>query len=196
MWLPVYLIGDFGWPGWVVFAAPNVIGAMAVGLLLSDAAEAGRVSERHRSMIAAFSAWTILFHALFAGRMVRAVHAGDGLWWLPDYAPAQLTGLVLVLLVVLFAILPLGRAAKAAIGVWVLSVGLGVAAFVTGPAFTVGPLDGRYGLGALAMAAPVLGLGFLLCPFLDGTLLGVRAALRGSRGTLASCSASAWCSWR
>ena len=185
MWLPVYLIGDFGWPGWVVFALPNVIGAMAVGVLITDAAEAGRVAERHRTMIAAFSVWTILFHALFAGRMVRVFNDATLPAVVSDYWPAQLTGLALALLVALFAILPLGRAAKAAIVVWLVSVGLGVAAFVTGPAFTVGPLEGRFGLGALAMAAPVLGFGFLLCPFMDGTLLGVRAALRGSRGTLA-----------
>lgn len=185
MWLPVYLIGDFGWPGWVVFAVPNVIGAMSVGLLLSDAAEAGRVIERHRLMISAFSVWTILFHALFAGRMVRTfvggiVPAEAGL-----YAPAQVVGLGLALLVVLFAMLPLGRAAIAAIIVWLLSVALGAAAFTLDGGFALAPSAGRFGIGSLALASPVIAMGFLLCPFLDGTLLGVRSALRGSRGTLA-----------
>ena len=44
----VYLAGDFGWPSWIVFAVPNVIGAAAVGFVLRapDAAWRQRLIDR------------------------------------------------------------------------------------------------------------------------------------------------------
>ena len=177
MWLPVLLAGDFGWLSWVVFALPNVIGATAVGFVLRTPEGAWRLAGEHRWAMVGFSVWTVLFHAAFLG------------WFLSTYtmpfADPVMVGFAVLALIVLFASLPLRAAGWAAVVVWLGSVGLGVAAWMTaGPgelAFALPPLDGTFGKGALAMAAPVIAFGFLLCPFLDATLVGVRGSIADSR---------------
>ena len=74
MFLPVLLVRDYGVWGWVVFAVPNVLGAAAMGWVLSDPARSSQLVERHRAACVCFSLITIVFHVFFVrwlvGRML------------------------------------------------------------------------------------------------------------------------------
>ena len=64
MLLPILLVRDYGVWGFVVFAAPNVLGAMAMGLVLQAPGRAARVLDEHRVMAGVFSNFTWVFHLL------------------------------------------------------------------------------------------------------------------------------------
>ncbi len=66
MFLPVLLVRDYGEWGWIVFAIPNVIGAVAVGFLNRTAEQSRATVVAHRSMMVAFSAVTATFQIFFA----------------------------------------------------------------------------------------------------------------------------------
>jgi hypothetical protein len=175
MFFPVFLSVDFGWPGWVVFAVPNVIGAASVGFVLRSPEVARRFAERNRWAVAAFGVVTVLFHVSF-------------LCWFPPtpvlFVERWMLAVVVAGLTALFASMPLGRAAIAAIVLWGLSVGFELAAMATGgdaPALTLPPGSGELPALALAWTAPVIAIGFLACPFLDATLLEARERA-GDRG--------------
>ncbi len=62
MFMPVLLLRDFGWLGFIVFAVPNVIGAAAMGWVLKSRADSESMVRRHPAAIWWFSAVTIAFH--------------------------------------------------------------------------------------------------------------------------------------
>src|SRR5204862_2209590 len=66
MFLPVLLIRDYGVWGWIIFAAPNVLGAAAMGWVIHDAHASERMVTAHRTMLAAFSFVTVSFQIFFA----------------------------------------------------------------------------------------------------------------------------------
>ena len=76
MFLPVLMVRDFGFRGWVVFAVPNVVGAAAMGRVLRDAGASERVVATHPTACAAFSAVTILFQVMFVGGVVHHFEIG------------------------------------------------------------------------------------------------------------------------
>jgi hypothetical protein len=65
MYLPVLLVRDYGPWAWVAFAAPNVIGAAAMGWVLWRPGASERIASAHAAAGACFSVVTILFHVLF-----------------------------------------------------------------------------------------------------------------------------------
>src|SRR6184192_2117105 len=60
MFLPVLLVRDFDIWGWVVFAVPNVVGAAAMGWVLSRQGSYN-ISHHHQAAVEAFSVVTIAF---------------------------------------------------------------------------------------------------------------------------------------
>jgi len=199
LWLPFYLIQDFGWIGWAAFAIPNVIGAAGMGLVLRAPGASEAFVERHGPVMSLFSVATVLFHVSFLswfGSWVATAALDRPDWRGPAAA--------LILLAGAAAISGLGRPAPDVEGdaaldlrpaFWrafaiVTLVGSTIflalaAVFSGGNQFQIprAPL-----VGAAADAAwvfPALAFGFGLCPALDLTLHRVRRSAPGRRGDLA-----------
>ncbi len=66
MFLPIVLLRDFGVWGWVAFAVPNVLGAAAMGFVLTPQ-RSRAVTERHREACLRFSDVTLAFHGFVLG---------------------------------------------------------------------------------------------------------------------------------
>lgn len=66
MFLPILLVRDFGFWGWVAFAVPNVIGAAAMGFVLSPA-RSRAITEKHTDACLRFSDVTLAFHGFVLG---------------------------------------------------------------------------------------------------------------------------------
>lgn len=172
MFLPALLVRDFGLWSFVVFAAPNVLGAAAMGWVLRPGASE-RVVAVHGAALVTFSAVTVAFQAFFA------VWAAGWLGVPPWALGAGVLGLA--------AVLATGRgwaagpAAWAVLGVSTVALGLGLARGV----FAV-PTAGEAPLGdQLLPLAAVCGLGFALCPYLDATFHRARQA-QGAEASAAS----------
>jgi hypothetical protein len=167
MFLPVYLAMDFGAWSFLVFAIPNVIGAAAVPFLLTSTDAVHTFTIRHHSAVRAFAWATILFHIVF---LTGFMPSGS--------LPLDLgVGAVALVTALIVGLAPRPRATIIAVGVWALSIGLAIAANLTAPAgetFSLPPTTGAFGPATLAMAAPAIVMGFLLCPILDGTFLATR----------------------
>ena len=157
MFLPALLVRDFGVWGFVVFAVPNVVGAAAMGWVLTGRHQPRALLEKHRDAVRAFAIVTVVFQAYFLAVLCNwagLLQAGSG---------------ALLVLVAAAAVATSGaRARWLAAAVWVLSVGCAVMAWRAGslgaPAPTAPPLD-------LLWLAPVCVFGFALCPYLDPTFL-------------------------
>ena len=183
MWLPVYLISDFGGWGWLAFAVPNVIGAMAVGFVHRTPAAATAFRARSMATLRWFSVVTIAFHLGFLG------------WtcWeqCPPYVPrAAAFGVPLLAVVVGLALSAFGSRAWGALAVLVLPVApaVMVAAMWTTNfwALDIPPAAGTVtDPVALPLYATGLAFGFLLCPHLDLSILRVREEAPGATGDTA-----------
>lgn len=162
MFLPVILLRDFGWPSWIVFVAPNVIGAAAMGFVMSDRRTSEEFVARHKPACVAFSVVTILFQLYFllwAGvRMQpRATFAG---------------GLLVILALIYWFSRPQGVRGLVVPGlVFVFSVVAMIVFVRTLPFARVDLSNPAFGKMApqLWILMPVLGFGFLFSPYLDLT---------------------------
>lgn len=184
MLLPVLLVADYGPWGWVAFAVPNVIGAGAVGFVLSSAS-ARRVAERHVAACAWFSDATLAFHFFALAWVAQAVYGTAALW------------IALIAVGVFYAIKqPIDRRCLwAAAGVTAVSLIAFLAAQGLPGAWSTLPAPPPAEPAAapvplhqppsLLMLAPGLALGFLLCPYLDLTLLRARRSTSPGTGRIA-----------
>jgi hypothetical protein len=165
MFLPVLLLRDFGFWGWLVFAVPNVVGAAAMGWTLRDADASRRMVERHAAACAAFSVVTILFHVLFVGWIVSSLIG----------APAAIAlTLAAVALFVFVERLKKDADTVAAGLLWLVSVGIFVFLATTQPDRPPQAL-GPARLNLLWLSFVCL-FGFALCPYLDLTFHRARQA--------------------
>jgi len=168
LFLPVVLRRLLGWPGFLAFAIPNVVGCTAFGFTMNR--RRSRAMRRdHAPAMRLFSAVTIAYQLLLAGWTGAAVSG------LPPASGAML-GLVVVVGLVLLQGLPERVWPAIAIGAWLASVtalvsGLAEQGVAALPAPELPP-------AALWGLLPALLLGFLLCPYLD--LSFHRALRRGS----------------
>ena len=165
MFLPVLLVRDMGLWGWIVFAAPNVIGAAAMGWVLAEPGRSERMVRDHLFACAAFSAITIAFHVFFL------------LWFVPRLVglPAAAIALALAAVYLLFTVRRGQLDLPVAALVWAFSLTmLGLFLARAGPPAI--PLTGSNSLGP-AWLAPICIFGFLLCPYVDLTFHRARQAL-------------------
>lgn len=177
MFLPVLLVRDYGLWGFVVFAAPNVVGAAAMGWVLRDGA-AERIVEKHGWTCRAFAIVTMLFQAyfvfaylgqgFFAGTLFGEVGARNSRW----------------LLLAFLVPIPLALVRYGGLVVWVLSAVLIWAAYSFGG---IGiPMQGPARVPPdLTWLAPVCVFGFALSPYLDLTFLRARIANRHAQASVA-----------
>lgn len=165
MFLPVLLVRDMGLWGWIVFAAPNVIGAAAMGWVLSRPVQSERMVRDHLFACAGFSTVTIAFHVFFL------------LWFVPRLVglPAAAIALALAAVYLLFTVSRPRFDLLAAPAVWLLSL-LMLGLFLNRTGRPEIPLKGTEHLGPVWLG-PVCIFGFLLCPYLDLTFHRARQAL-------------------
>jgi hypothetical protein len=154
MYLPIVLVRDYGIGAWWVFALPNVIGAAAMGWVLSSKSGASKqLTLSHATACWWFSVVTIAFHVFF-------------LAW--KFGPAGLIAIVPAVALAM-AVKKDVDACVAALLTWVVSV---VAVLVIARHYDLAPQRFFNVQGdptqLLALAAPCV-LGFLLCPYLDLT---------------------------
>ncbi|MFM9959061.1 MAG: hypothetical protein ACKVZJ_13430 [Phycisphaerales bacterium] len=176
MFLPVYLIGDFGVWGWVAFAVPNVIGAALMGTVLRTPGASEAMIHRHTPAMRWFSIVTVLFHLYFLAAFFQpqAPVVGMGL-----AAIALCAGLVIA------AHRPRDRWIAAPV-IYAASIACVVLAKLTDPAALMWiDRTPEHTLADLAMAAPVMVFGFGLCPYLDLTFHRVRRETPGRAGPVA-----------
>lgn len=185
MFFPVLLVRDFGLWGWVVFAAPNAVGAAAMGWILRRPEDAPTLRTRHAAAVRGFSDVTLAFHVLV-------------LLWIGFrlFGPAAFVALAAPALILPAARrLAWGRVLPAiAIGVALLSWGcfacmsqlpgswLGV---TPGLASAPAGLPERLDPAALVAFAAAAALGFACCPYLDATFLRARASTDVATGRAA-----------
>ncbi|MFG0257812.1 MAG: hypothetical protein ACF8GE_07930 [Phycisphaerales bacterium JB043] len=172
MYLPVFLIGDFGWPAWVSFAIPNVFGAMLVGFVHTTRASASHFAERHANAVRLFSLVTVLFHVVFLSWFLTLPLAT--LLSLPAWASPPAV-VALLLLALALSELSFHRLCALAPIVWIASVALLVLAGATSnwQSIQAPPPLREEMMVALAWLTPALALGFMACPHLDRTFLRV-----------------------
>lgn len=205
MFLPVLLIRDFGAAGFWVFAIPNVLGAAAMGWVLSHAGSA-RICDQHGAMVRCFSLVTAAFQLSFATLMVLAVRPLNAGISLGDAALLGAAASWAALVWVMHGRLQqTGRREESgAIGlliagaVWAVSAGLFAWLWSRGSVDlrAIVPTPGQPPAGSsasgelpaldLAFLAPVCLLGFLLCPYLDGTFHRARRALANDEDSKAA----------
>ncbi len=178
MFLPVLLVRDFGIWGFVVFAVPNVIGAAAMGWVLSRAgAEAIRI--HHATAVRAFSVATAMFQAFFFAWLFARIAGGEGAQGAALPSSPVVPGMALIPLCIIPVLLIPGpgirprRAAAAALLVISAIVVFG-GFWPDKPLDLPTPLLPPEHIPALAL---VCLFGFGLCPYLDATFLRTRAAL-------------------
>jgi hypothetical protein len=162
MFLPTMLLRDFGWLAWVAFMVPNVLGAAAMGFVLSHTHTSERFVARHKPVCMAFSVVTILFQCYFLFWVAAVI--------LPD------AKLVLGLLAILLLLYGVSR--KQGIRVLLLSCLVFVISVVTLIFFAKTlPFSFEYlhdpVFGTMApqlrYLIPVFVFGFSLSPYLDLT---------------------------
>jgi hypothetical protein len=162
MYLPGIILERYGWPGFVVFAVPNVVGCVAFGYVLNR-----ERSERFLARFPAATTWfswiTILLHVYFGVWLLTALAPVGGAsvwsplaWTAGAYVVALLlsrmgNGGWLVTAAVVYAISLTALIVVAPEQAWHLEI------FTTQR-----PM-------ALAALAPVIVLSFLLNPYLDRT---------------------------
>ena len=185
MWFPVYLVADFGWPGWVAFAVPNVIGAAAMGWVLRRSGAAERIVREHPRATWWFSVITIGFHASVLAWVLALVCANVS--WLGQGYYGPLMASVLVAASLVLARVPYRGMLVGAVVVYGLSLMFAALAFgyTDGAVFEWPRRTGTSSGVDLLCIVPVLVFGFALCPYLDLTFLRVRRETPGSAGTAA-----------
>ena len=165
MFFPVLLVRDFGVAGWVIFAVPNVLGAAAMGFVLSPEASR-RISSRHRTACAWFSNTTIALHLFVM------------IWFIDELFAAS--GLLVVMATALVAAGPRDGSDRLTLLSALVVAGVSLLAFALSLQFlgafqtSTAPLRlSRTDLACFAIAGTV---GFLLCPYLDVTFHRARQA--------------------
>lgn len=177
MFFPVYLLRDYGPASFLVFALPNIIGAAGLAFVLARPGSVDAHATAHRHAIGMFSTVTLAFQWFFLLWLI----GGLGLQW-------ETAG-VLGLAVVAMALMEKrGAETRSGLRLSILTLLFSLAMmFWLVPAIRTSTPDlsqGKTwkGVEGLAWFAPVSIIGFLLCPYLDGTFLEVRRRIAGVSG--------------
>ncbi len=184
MFLPILLLRDYGPWGFVVFAVPNVLGAAAMGFVLTRRVS-HRLVQAHKVLISAFSIVTVAYHFFFVLWLTDSgifMRAGDAT------GIARISPTVMALLPVLgistwLLLRPASdrRQRTIATVTWMLSM-LTIMLSFAHDVRVDRPPSQPFSLVGLA---PVSFFGFLLCPYLDATFHHVRRSTNREAGRVA-----------
>lgn len=174
MYLPVLLVRDYGFAGWLAFAIPNVLGAAAMGWILRSREQALRIIEQHTGEILLFSTVTVSFQVFAL------------LWLLPRLV--GIGGMLLVMIALACAmILPVARGFGTrlnATAAWFISAAVFAMLAVSG-VLEMPQAGGARPAWHLAGLVPACVLGFVLCPYLDVTFLHARSRTEARKARVA-----------
>lgn len=176
MLFPALILRDYGLWGFVAFAVPNVVGAAAMGFVLTPERAKG-ILEKHKTACAWFSVTTMAFHLFVA------------VWLLPTLFNNWGFGLVVLtagVCLVAHKIAGTKGVWIASALVWILSMVMFSKGVNTEGAWTGASWEmGRLGKDGLLAFVPASVLGFALCPYLDLTFLKARAETDKNTGRVA-----------
>jgi hypothetical protein len=161
MYLPRIMIDRYGAAGFLVFAIPNVIGCAGFGYVLATRARSEAMVARHGPAMVAFSLVAVAFHVFFITYLFTELWGAEF-----PVPPPAMAGAVFVT----GLLLSVGRD-RFWLAYALATYALSVVAFVLIAPTAPDPLavTGRDTPAALAWLAPVIIVGFLLCPYLDLT---------------------------
>ena len=180
MLFPILLLRDYGPWGWIVFAVPNVLGAMAMGLVLHRQGLAQRILDRHKVACGVFSNFTFVFHVLV-------------LCWVSAALLGWVSVVIILILVPAARLLNIGSIFKkrrilitgiivTLVSWWLFYLGSGKPTAWQGVAWDA---PTRLTSTELLWFIPAAVMGFGLCPYLDRTFYRARISLSGRAGSLA-----------
>jgi hypothetical protein len=175
MFLPVLLVRDFGHASFFVFAVPNVLGAMLMGLALARPGASEQFVERHRAACAWFSAVTLAFQVFFLVWLLKGV-------FMPASARWVFAGVLPLVLIIRSH--RSQWSAGVALVLLAVSAAAGLAWWRHSPHTPQG-LTPLLPQSDLAWLAPVCLFGFGLCPYLDLTFHAARQKVAGAPGSIA-----------
>ena len=156
MFLPILLLRWWGWPGFLAFAVPNVVGCALFGYVLTPETSR-RVCERFATPLRWFAWATVAYQAWF----IQWASTGVG-------GAATLAPIVAVLPLA-FLFMPGGARFWPLAGSAAFLGSMALFVFNGAGSLTAPPPTPTLPPSALAWAAPFMSLGFLLCPYLDPT---------------------------
>lgn len=168
MFFPVLLLRDFGWVGFAAFAIPNVIGAAAMGWVLTSRSQSTRFVDRHPTALWWFSAITIGFHIFWIIWIISLLK--DALPMPDEY----LFGAGAIAIAFIFSsgrLIRFGKAPQFAMLLWIVSAAVLIALVVrpeARPALDA-LIESPQAASGVEWFVPVSIFGFLLCPYLDIT---------------------------
>ncbi|MGV6814175.1 MAG: hypothetical protein ACWA5W_04085 [Phycisphaerales bacterium] len=185
MFFPALLLRDTGWSGFLIFAIPNVLGAAAMGWVITSRIDSQRFVENHPTAIWWFSTITLIFHVfwlLWISNFVRLAFP------IPENYLFGVAGAVVVFSVISSRAVRFERMPQLAIILLVFSVAVLIATFVK-PAITFAstqmiesaPDALSKNINSLWMI-PLMSFGFIFCPYLDITFHHARQGLGSKQG--------------
>jgi len=191
MFLPRVMLDRYGWAGFLVFMIPNVIGCAGLGYVLRTPERARAIIERHRPWALVFSFVTITYHAYFAvylatrllpADLAAAADGGAGTTEsvLGSGGVPLAIGLVAGLAIVGGLLSRLGDRGWLLLSGLTWTISIAVLVVLLGQPSRLPSVPAVLEGVELLTLAPVVTLGFLLCPYLDLTFL---RAHRASAGT-------------
>jgi hypothetical protein len=174
MFLPVLFMRRLGIWGWIVFAFPNVIGAAAMGWVLSQPGRSEKMVREHTAACSSFSAVTIAFHVFFV------------LWFVPRLVGLPIAATVFAIAAVyLLATITRDKwDLPVALAAWVFSIAM-LVLFLRRSGGIHLPMAGTNSSLNAVWLAPVCTFGFLMCPYLDLTFHRARQAVSAPEARVA-----------
>lgn len=177
MFLPALLLRDMGWPGFLIFAIPNVAGAAAMGWIIKSRIDSVRFVENHPTAIWWFSAITLAFHLfwiLWVSNFIRVA------FQIPAPYLYGVLGVFTAFTLLSGKAVRIGRAPQLALALLVLSFGVLIATFCTSDVADANAvlLNSASPRSIVPLwMLPVMIFGFVLCPYLDITFHHARQQL-------------------
>jgi hypothetical protein len=175
MFLPFLLVRDFGIWGWIVFAIPNVLGAAAMGWIVTSPQASAAIVASHRQACMLFSGVTIAFQLFFVESVIPSLIRVPKSWG-PHVNEDIALGGVLVIgsLMYLLMFRRIGAGRVAAILVMVISLSAMMLTFgemhlIYSGASKYMPTILQPFSVKLLWLTPVCVFGFVMCPYLDLT---------------------------
>lgn len=176
MFLPILLLREMGWAGYLIFALPNIIGAAAMGWVIKTRADSVRFVEKHAEAIGWFSAITLAFHIYW-------------IFWLSSFLPLALgipspylaggIGCVVVFAAVASWTVRRGKAPTTALALLLIGLAVLLGSFFS-PELqeaSASLLESAPQSADALWMLPVMVFGFMLCPYLDITFHHARQQL-------------------
>ncbi len=181
MFFPSLLLRDFGWPGFMIFAIPNVIGAAAMGWMLTSKKASTHMVEKNPRAVWWFSAITIAFHVfwiIWVSNFIRDAFP------LPQNYLIAIGAVGISFSLVSSRAIRLGRSTQLALVLILFSIGVLITVLATPhvQASRDALLDAPRTASGVYWMLPVCIFGFLLCPYLDVTFHHARQQLVTKRG--------------